>query len=122
LRLACLIALGACSHKATGDTIKKFIPGTYVRASQNEFGKRYDTLVFSLQNESANQYQILRKWRYDRVLDGKPLKPEYKRDKTSGFYSSQKKVLEETETLELFTFDPEKGLLFNGTNSFTKLN
>jgi hypothetical protein len=51
----------------------------------------------------------------------RPLEPEYKQQKTSGLYNAGKKVLQETETFELFTFDPEKGLLFKGTNGFTKI-
>jgi major membrane immunogen (membrane-anchored lipoprotein) len=68
ISLAALVLLAGCGQ--SGDSIKEFIPGTYVRASENEFGKKYDTLVISLQNETAAQYWILRKWRYDRVLDG----------------------------------------------------
>jgi hypothetical protein len=55
------------------------------------------------------------------VLDGKPIKPEYKKGKSSGIYNPEKNVLQETETLELFTFDVERKLLFNGTNQFTKI-
>ncbi len=118
--ISVLFLLASCSSSES-DAIKEFIPGTYILASQNEFGKAYDTLVISLQNKSASQYQILRKWRYDRVLDGKPIEPEYKQEKSSGIYNPETKVLQETETLELFTFDPEKKLLFNGTNQFTKI-
>ena len=112
--------LAACSS-AESDAIKEFISGTYIRFSQNEFGKEYDTLEISLQNKAAGQYQILRKWRYDRVLDGKPIEPEYKQQKTFGLYDPEKKLLEETETLEAISFDAEKKLLFQGKNQFTKI-
>lgn len=115
-----LFLLAGCSSSES-DAIKEFIPGTYIRASQNEFGKEYDTLVISLQNKSAGEYGILRKWRYDRVLDGKPIEPKYKQEKSSGLHNPEKKFLQETETLELFTFDIEKKILFNGTNQFTKI-
>lgn len=118
--ISVLLVLKGCSFPES-DAIKEFIPGTYIRSSQNEFGKAYDTLEISLQNKSASQYQVFRKWRYDRVLDGKPIKPEYKQGKSSGIYNPEKNVLQETETLELFTFDVERKLLFNGTNQFTKI-
>ncbi len=118
--ISVLLVLTGCSSSES-DAIKEFIPGTYIRSSQNEFGKAYDTLVISLQNNSASQYQVLRKWRYDRVLDGKPIEPEYKLTRSSGIYDKEKKVLQETETLELFTFDIERKLLFNGTNQFNKI-
>jgi len=118
--ISVLFLLAGCSSSES-DAIKEFIPGTYIRSSQNEFGKAYDTLVISLQNKSASEYQILRKWRYDRVLDGKPIEPGYKQGKSSGLYNPEKNVLQETETLELFTFDIERKLLFNGTNQFNKI-
>ncbi len=103
------------------DEVKEFIPGTYIRNAETEFGKAYDTLVITMQNKSANEYKILGKWRYDRVLDGKPIEPEYKVSETSGIYDGEKKQLQETETLEFFTFDVENKLLFNGANKFTKI-
>jgi hypothetical protein len=114
------ILFAAC-NSITKDEVKEFIPGTYIRSSQNEFGKEYDTLVLSLQSKSANEYKIQRRWRYDRVLDGKPTEPEYKITETSGLYDGEKKTLQETETLEFFTFDADKKLLFNGANKFIKI-
>jgi hypothetical protein len=76
---------------AESDAIKEFIPGTYIRSAQTEFGKAYDTLVITLQNKSANEYKIQRRWKYDRVLDGKPIAPEYKVTETSGLYDGEKK-------------------------------
>jgi hypothetical protein len=113
--------LFAACNGLTKDEVKEFIPGTYIRSSENEFGKEYDTLIVSLQNSSANAYKIIRKWRYDRVLDGKPLEPEYKQTESSGIYDADKKQLQETETLEFFTFDTGKKLLFSGANKFTKI-
>jgi hypothetical protein len=114
------VLFAACNNLRK-DEVKKFIPGTYIRSSQNEFGKEYDTLVITMQNQSANEYKILRKWRYDRVLDGKALEPEYKQTKTSGIYDANTNQMQETESLEVFTFDVESKLLFNGTNKFTKI-
>ncbi len=120
ISISVLLLLASCSS-SENDAFKEFIPGTYIRFSQHEFGKEYDTLVISLQNESASHYQILRKWRYERVLDGKSIEPEYKQENSSAIYNPETKVLQETKTLELSTFDPEKKLLFNGTNEFTKI-
>lgn len=114
------LILESCSY-AEGDAIKEFIPGTYIRIAQTEFGKAYDTLVITLQNKSANEYKIQRRWKYDRVLDGKPIEPEYKITETSGLYDSEKKLLQETETLEFFSFDTKSKLMFNGANKFNKI-
>lgn len=106
---------------AESDAIKAFIPGTYIRTAQTEFGNAYDTLVITLQNKSANEYKIQRRWKYDRVLDGKLQEPEYKITETSGLYDGEKKLLQETETLEFFSFDTKNKLMFNGANKFTKI-
>jgi hypothetical protein len=119
LIVAAFIFAGCTS--AESDVIKEFIPGTYIRSAHTEFGKEYDTLTISLQNKPANEYKIQRRWKYDRVLDGKPIEPEYKVTETSGLYDGEKKILQETETLEFFTFDIEKKLIFNGANKFTKI-
>jgi|CXWL01.1.fsa_nt_gi hypothetical protein len=116
-----LALLFAACNGIMKDEVKEFIPGTYIRNAETEFGKAYDTLIITMQNKSANEYKILRKWRYDRVLDGKPIPPEYKVTETSGIYDGEKKQLQETETLEFFTFDVENKLLYNGANKFTKL-
>lgn len=116
-----LALLSVACNGIMKDEVKEFIPGIYTRNAETEFGKAYDTLVISLQNKSANEYKILRKWRYDRVLDGKPIPPEYKVTETSGIYDADKKQLQETETFEFFTFDVENKLLYNGANKFTKI-
>ena len=114
------LILMACSSLAK-DEVKEFIPGTYIRASESEFGKSWDTLNITLQNGQAKQYKITRRWKYNRVLDGKPIEPEYKVTETSGVYDAEQKRLQESETLEIFTFDTKENLLFNGANKFTKI-
>lgn len=103
------------------DPVREFIPGTYIRFSQHEFGTEYDTLVISLQNNSANEYKIIRKWKYERVLDGQPIEPEYKRVITAAIYSIENNFLRETETGDIYSFDTKEKLLFNGPLKYKKL-
>lgn len=112
--------LAGCTFPES-DAIKAFIPGTYIRSAHTEFGKAYDTLVITVQNKAANEFRIQRRWKYDRVLDGKPIEPEYKVTETTGLYDGEKKILQETATLDLMTFDRERKLLLKGTNTFTKI-
>jgi len=111
----------SCGSDKQTDEILSFIPGTYTWQSDGEFGKAYDTIVISLQNKVANQFKIVRYWRYNRVVDGKLLEPEYKVTETSGIYEASSKALKESETLELYTFDINKKLLFDGPNQFNKI-
>jgi hypothetical protein len=104
------------------DPTDKFIPGTYVRSSQHEFGKEHDTLIISLQNKNANQYKIERRWTYERVLDGKPIEPEYKQTTTSAVYNEKEHVLNETATDLEYSFEIKRGYLFAGTTQYNKIN
>ncbi len=121
--LVCLVLCVAysCHLQHGSDPVREFIPGTYIRYSEHEFGHEYDTLIIRLQNKSAGEYTILRKWKYERVLDGARLEPEYKRTKTSGLYDSQHKLIRETPSGEIYSFDVTEKLLFNGPVKYQKL-
>lgn len=119
--LALLLIAWGCQVKSGKKEVLDFIPGTYIRFSQHEFGTEYDTLVISLQNSSASEYKILRKWKYERVLDGQPIEPEYKRVITAAIYSTENKFLRETETGDTYSFDTKEKLLFNGPIKYKKL-
>lgn len=121
LHMIVLFLICSCGSFSARDEVKEFIPGTYIRFSQHEFGTEHDTLVITLQNSTAHEYKILRKWKYERVLDGSVIEPEYKRVTTSGIYSTKSKVLQETETGDLFSFEIKGKLLFNGTTKYQKL-
>ncbi|NJO25600.1 MAG: hypothetical protein HC867_07345 [Bacteroidia bacterium] len=108
---------------ATGgkDEMMEFIPGTYVRVGQNEFGKEFDTLVISLQNSSAKEFKIQNRWHYIRQVEGEANVPEYKVKETSGIYNTETKLLEEAETLDHYSFDIKAKVVFDGTNQFKKI-
>jgi hypothetical protein len=103
------------------DEIMEFIPGTYIRAGQNEFGKEFDTLVISVQNLAAKEFKIQNRWHYIRQMEGEASVPEYKVKETSGIYNTETKLLEEAETLEHFSFDIKEKVAFDGTNKFKKI-
>lgn len=108
-------------NSATNDEVATFIPGTYARTSEHEFGHEWDTLAISLQNASANQYKLVRRWRYERVLDGKPLEPEYKITTTTAVYDAAGKTLQETNRGKTISFDIKAGVLFSGSTKYEKL-
>jgi hypothetical protein len=116
----CAIA-SSCSNETSADEVKVAIPGTYIRASQHEYGNEFDTLVVSLQNEAANEFKINRRWQYERVLDGKAIEPEYKSTTTTAVYDEAAKQLKETETGDTYSFDPATKSLFAGSTKYEKL-
>lgn len=116
-----LLLIFSCETLVTTDEVRDFIPGTYIRFSQHEFGTEYDTLTITLQNKAANEYKILRKWKYERVLDGASIEPEYKRLATSGIYNPNNKLLQEAENGLAFSFDVQKQLLYSGPIQYKKI-
>lgn len=121
LHIAAILLICSCGSFSVKDEVKEFIQGTYIRFSQHEYGSEYDTLVITLQNKTAGEYKILRKWKYERILDGSAIEPEYKRLTTSGIYSSKHKLLQETESGDIFSFDVKGKVLFNGLTKYQKL-
>lgn len=111
----------ASSCNSAKDEIAGFIPGTYVREGTNEFGKEYDTLVISIQNKEAKQFKIVSKWFFARQVDGEAKEPEYKVKETSAIYNTDSKLLEESETLDHYSFDVKEKVLFDGTNKYKKI-
>lgn len=120
VHIAALVIYG-CGLGKSRNEVEEFIPGTYIRFSQHEFGIEYDTLVISLQNKSALEYKIFRKWKYERVLDGVRSEPEYKRSFTSGIYNGEQGLLRENETGDIYTFDVKQKALFNGPVKYQKI-
>lgn len=100
------------------DSVKKFIPGTYIRYSEHEYGKEYDTLVITNQKD---QFQIQRRWRYERVLDGMTQEPEYKHQATTAFYDAEQRLLRESETGNTINFEPKENILIIGSTKYKKV-
>lgn len=120
LILLATVVISGCNTSGK-DEIIEFIPGTYVRTGQNEFGKEFDTLVITIQNPAAKEFKIQNRWHYIRQVEGEANVPEYKMKETSGIYNAETKLLEEAETLDHYSFDVKEKVLFDGTNKFKKI-
>lgn len=102
------------------EEIQRYIPGTYVRFSEHEFGRECDTLIISLQNSSVNEYKIVRRWKYERVVDGHKIMPEYKIKVSVAIFDPGRKLLQETGSGRIYTFE-SSGSLFSGAVKYRKL-
>jgi hypothetical protein len=118
--LSATLIISGCSTSSKDETME-FIPGTYVRTGQNEFGKEFDTLVITIQNPTAKEFKIQNRWHYIMQVEGEANVPEYKVKETSGIYDAETKLLEEAETLDHYTFDIKEKAVFDGTNKFKKI-
>jgi hypothetical protein len=115
-----MLFMYGCDMIGRPDETEKFIPGIYIRFSQHEFGIEHDTLVISVQNKLADEYKIVRKWKYERMLDGIKIEPEYRRQTTTAYYNSEHRLLTEKNTGTVYSFDIARNLLFNGPVKYKK--
>jgi hypothetical protein len=117
----CLIATVFACGNSKSDAVRAFIPGTYVRHTTHEMGREWDTLEISRFSEGGNNYSILRRWAYERKLDGISQPLDYKLQDEAALYDEDKMVLMETSSGRILSFAPEKNLLFSGTNEYRKI-
>jgi hypothetical protein len=120
MMLFCLIGAG-CLAFSTDDKTRKAIPGTYFRFSEHEFGSEWDTLTIKGSNSDLTMFQILRKWKYERVHDGQRIEPEYKRQVTSAIYEENSQFLKDTETGNIYSFDLAKNTVVTGETIYKKI-
>ena len=118
----CLMLLTVIScGRSEEDAIRNFMPGIYTRFTQHEYGTVHDTVVINLLNRNGEIYEVATKWRYARVLDGKPIEPEYKKQVYAAIYSEKNKVLQVIETGEIYSFDPDKKVLYASSTKYQKI-
>ena len=121
IHIIALVILCRCDFITNRDSIKEFIPGTYIRFSKNELGKQYDTLIISLQNPLANEYKVVPKWNYEKIINGGKLIPEYRKKESSVIYDPVHKLLQETSGGKIYSIDIKGNCLFSGPNKYQKL-
>lgn len=117
----CMIATAFSCGNTASNAVRDFIPGTYIRYSQHEFGREWDTLEISRLSNAGNNYSILRRWAYERKLDGVTQPVDYKQKKDAGLYDDEKMVLTETSSGLVLSFAPEKKLLYAGSTAYQKI-
>ena len=75
---------------------KPSLEGFYLRYAEHEFGKAWDTLL--IKPITADAFRVTHKWKYERVLDGKAITPEYKSFHTTVAWLGKEGLLIEEET------------------------
>jgi hypothetical protein len=117
----CVIATAFSCGNSQSDTVRTFMPGTYIRHTTHEMGREWDTLEISRLSDAGNNYSILRRWAYERKLDGVTQPVDYKKQDEAALYDEEKMVLTETSSGLVLSFAPEKSVLFVGPNEYRKI-
>jgi recombinational DNA repair ATPase RecF len=111
--------LAACH--SIDNSLREFIPGTYVNQAQSEFSVANDTLVITQAKSTDNIYLITRKTGYRRITDGKMQELQHQVKRLTGEWDSQKQMIQIMQTGNTLIFQPEKNNLLNGSSEYRKL-
>ena len=96
---------------------KPSFEGTYLRYAIHELGREWDTII--IKGSQTDIYSVTRKWKYERVLDGKTIAPEYKLVHTTAIRLRKEAQLIEKESGLKYHLD--KGTLHVGETVYQKL-
>ena len=86
-----LLLLLACGSSGS-DEIRNFIPGTYVRFSDHEMRKEYDTIKIHVISSTGKNYKLIRSSCFQRKLERKDVPWEYTKEEWTAVYDENKRV------------------------------
>ena len=116
-----LLLLTAACRFSDGDMVKSFVAGTYVAEINQEFSTGNDTLFIIQISSSGENFKIIKHTTYRRRLDGKQFPLERKTRVSIGIYNKETKILTETPTGRIISFNPEKKELYVGAGVYNKI-
>ena len=117
--IVCLLLLSGCA--LSGDNIKEFIPGMYVKEFQQQYASGSDTLVITIADETTNSYNIERHLSYLPMHDGKVLNRQNETAAWYGIYSKDNKQMIVQPNGKIISFSPEKNCLYIGNSTYKKV-
>ena len=117
--IVCILLLSGCA--LSGDNIKDFIPGIYVKQFQQQYASGNDTLVITIQDETTNSYNIERHLGYIPVHDGKVLNLQNETAVWYGIYNKDDRQLIVRPGGKMISFSLEKQCLYIGNSIYKKV-
>jgi hypothetical protein len=121
LTTSAILLLMAC-NSITRDETRGFVTGTYVRVSDQEMRREYDTIKIDLVSEAGNNYSVIRSLSFQRKMDREEFAWQYKKENWVAVYDESKRILYETRKGKIISFAPEKHTLFVGSTEYKKIN
>lgn len=115
-----LIVLGT-GCRDSGDTVKDFIPGMYVRFATGDYSKAWDTLDIGAYDPSEGTYFIEQRTGFQRIVDRKLQPREYLRRKHIAVLDEQTHQLQDRKTGKYYTFSPERETVLAGSAEYIKI-
>ena len=91
----------------------------YLRFAEHEFGSEWDTLTIQHATGDRGDFRVTRRWKYERVLDGQAISPEYK--VAASVVQAGSNGLLQDETGLSYSYDEKKKILVVGTTDYQKI-
>jgi hypothetical protein len=124
--IVCLALLFiGCANQA--DEVRDFIPGTYAHAFADSINETTNTVgidtleIKKATGEGTDLYEIERRMKFKRTVDGQVKPDEFKIENWNGIYDKDKKVIQETSKGKVISFVPEKSILLVNSVEYKKL-
>ncbi len=114
-----ILCIGCSDVWERSNSIKRFIPGTYVKEVRNEFLIAYDTLI--IQCSAGNNFLIVIRTAYQRIRNHKLLPEQYSEESWKAVYDEKSQNLYEQRLGKTFSFDPDNEKLFEGGSEYNKV-
>ncbi len=117
-----ILLILSCAGILKTDSIKDFIPGTYISSWKTEFNESIDTLLIELLVEHGSEtYSITRRTHVTYFNDDLKREPAYKIIHWTGNYDPGPKTIFINNNGRMLSFDPVNKLLKMGTTTYRKL-
>jgi hypothetical protein len=124
--LVCTVFYLSCKENSN-DNVKDFIPGLYARAFEDSITETTKTVgIDTLEIREASSggselYEIERRMRFRRTVDGELKPEEYKTENWRGIYDKDKKIIQEISKGKTLSFLPERNVLLVNNAEYKKL-
>lgn len=122
---ATILIVSACNNTNTSE-VKDFVPGTYASSFRDSISptanvEGVDTLVISKQAQSGSDtYQIIRKTRFQRMLDSVQQPEKTETETWIGFFDKEHNIIK-TQTEKILSFDLTSQELLIGDKKYKKV-
>jgi hypothetical protein len=118
--LIALLALAGCGH--SGDTKSPvFLPGIYVRESDNEFCRIVDTFIIRRVAPGGVEYQVTRKSAFQRIRGDQKLPVEYQSEEWPAVYDEAKRMLAGGGRNQQLNYSEEDNRIYQDRNAYEKV-
>ena len=110
----------SCHHQPD-NTVRDFIPGVYVKQSESEFSKAFDTLRVNVYDAAGNTYLVIQRTGFQVIKDGKLQPKQYRGSKEVAVLDESTHQLQEMQSGRYLTFSPENGTVLAGPAEYKKI-